>query len=307
MIKAVEDRADIHIRTAAMMFKAPEDIIKIEAGYIEEATDELYIAEQRQKMLEETNHNVLNFNPLPNMSMRQSGKKCNHSFNYGLSPNGFSIQYDMPLPFSRRCHSLYHSGYPGIHLGHKTIERELTNTRTLVNLFGRKRRFLGRMDDNLFKAAYSYKPQSSIGELLNRGIVTTYYDQFDNEHESYMKPQELLNQVHDSLLFQYPITTEEEIINFTHCILRTTKNLTIPMTANGRTFNVRTDGKIGFNGKKMEKIIIDKGFDACYESVVKAITKLKEQPITKSIELINDLTKEMEELDDKINEETTEN
>jgi DNA polymerase I-like protein with 3'-5' exonuclease and polymerase domains/uracil-DNA glycosylase len=229
---------------------------------------------------------------------------CNHSFNYGLSPNGFSIQYDMPLPFSRRCHSLYHSGYPGIHLGHKTIERELTNTRTLVNLFGRKRRFLGRMDDNLFKAAYSYKPQSTVGELLNRGIVTTYYDQYSPEHAEYMRPQEILNQVHDNLLFQYPIRTEEEVINFTHCILRTAKNLNIPLTANGRTFVIRTDGKVGFNGKKMEKIDIENGFDACLESVKKAITKLREQPTTKPIELINELVKDMEDFEDSENEIT---
>jgi len=305
MIQAVEDNADIHIRTAAMMFKAPESVIKKEDSYLGGSTDELWIAEQRQKMLEETGIDVLQYGPLPNMSMRQSGKKCNHSFNYGLSPQGFSIQYDMPLPFSKKCHALYHAGYPGIHHGHKRIEAEIVNTRTLTNLFGRKRRFLGRIEDSLYKAAYSYKPQSTVGELLNRGIVTTYNDQFDPAKASVMRPQEILNQVHDNLLFQYPIRTEEEIENFAHCIMRTKGNLDIPLTANGRTFVIKTDGKIGFNGKIMEKIDLS-SYDACLASVKKGIDTLRtnannaNNKIDKLLEEIDELEGDEDELDGEL-------
>lgn len=305
MIQAVEDKADIHIRTAAMMFKAPEEVIKIEDGYLGGSTDELWIAEQRQKMLEETGINVLQYGPLPNMSMRQSGKKCNHSFNYGLSPTGFSIQYDMPIVFSKKCHQLYHAGYPGIAHGHRRIESEIQSTRTLTNLFGRKRRFMGRLDDNLYKAAYAYKPQSTVGELLNRGIITTYSDQFDPLRREYMRPQEILNQVHDNMLFQYPIRTEEEIENFVRCIMRTKDNLDIPLTANGRTFVIKTDGKIGFNGKHMEKIKLD-SFEECLASVKAAIAKLRGDNSNNLNNKVEQLLSEIEELegeDDELNDD----
>lgn len=297
MIKAIEERADIHIRTAHMMFKAPEETIALEDKYLGSSTDPEFIREAREKMFHETYCNALTYNPLPNMSMRQSGKKCNHSFNYGLSPQGFSIQYDMPLEFSKKCYNLYHAGYPGIHKGHEHIRNIMGSSRTLTNLFGRKRRFLGRLDDNLYKAAYSFKPQSTVGELLNRGIVATYYDQYNPEIRSFMRPIDMLNQVHDNMLFQYPIRTEEEITNLARAIWRTKDNLNIPLTANGREFIIRTDGKVGFNGKAMKKIDLDGDFDSLLASLNKAINALREEQNSNNLNNVEEFLEELDQLE----------
>jgi hypothetical protein len=187
------------------------------------------------------------------MSCRQAGKKSNHSFNYGLSPQGFAIQYDLELKYAKRCYQLYHNAYPGLTLWHQHIRNKLSKDRTLENLFGRKRRFLNRWNDDLFKAAYSYIPQSTIGQLLNYGIVETYYQQNDPGFE-YLRKWDLLNQVHDSMVFQYPL---DDLAGLAATLVQIRKNLEPVLYSNGRQFLVKSDCKIGLNCKKLYPIDLD--------------------------------------------------
>jgi len=171
----------------------------------------------------------------------------NHSFNYGLSAQGFAIQYDMELKYAKQCHALYHNAYPGLGLWHQHIKNKLGKDRTLENLFGRKRRFLNRWNEDLFKAAYSYIPQSTVGQLLNYGIVETYYQQ-DEEGFEYLRKWDLLNQVHDSMVFQYPL---DDLEGLAKTIKQIQKNLDPKLYCNGRQFVIKTDCKIGLNCKDL--------------------------------------------------------
>jgi DNA polymerase I-like protein with 3'-5' exonuclease and polymerase domains/uracil-DNA glycosylase len=249
MIEAVESGIDAHIHTANLMFNIPKDLIARENTILDASTDEDWIKEQRMKHLPE----ILQYrNLLPNMSCRQAGKKSNHSFNYGLSPQGFAITYDLELKYAKQCHDLYHNAYPGLTIWHQHIRNKLSKDRTLENLFGRKRRFLNRWNDDLFKAAYSYIPQSTIGQLLNYGIIETYYQQ-DLDGYEYLRKWDLLNQVHDSMVFQYPIDSVPDLVK---TIKQIQKNLDPKLYANGREFIVKTDCKIGLNCKKLYGIDI---------------------------------------------------
>jgi len=244
MIEACESGIDAHIHTANLMFAIPKELIAKEHEVLETSTDEDYILEQRKKHVPE----ILGYrNILPNMSCRQAGKKSNHSFNYGLSPQGFAIQYDLELKYAKQCYSLYHNAYPGLTLWHQHIRNKLGKDRTLENLFGRKRRFLNRWNDDLFKAAYSYIPQSTVGQLLNYGIVETYYQQ-DGEGFEYLRKWDLLNQVHDSMVFQYPM---EDLEGLAKTIKQIQKNLDPKLYCNGREFVIKTDCKIGLNCKDL--------------------------------------------------------
>ena len=244
MIEACEADLDAHVHTANLMFGIPKELIEKEHEVLETSTDEDYILEQRLKHVPE----ILKYkNILPNMSCRQAGKKSNHSFNYGLSPQGFAIQYDMELKYAKQCYSLYHNAYPGLSLWHQHIRNKLGKDRTLENLFGRKRRFLNRWNEDLFKAAYSYIPQSTVGQLLNWGIVETYYQQ-DLEGYEYLRKWDLLNQVHDSMVFQYPI---DDIEGLAKTIKQIQKNLDPKLYCNGRQFVIKTDCKIGLNCKDL--------------------------------------------------------
>jgi DNA polymerase I-like protein with 3'-5' exonuclease and polymerase domains/uracil-DNA glycosylase len=249
MIEAVLSGIDAHIHTANLMFGIPKELILKEHQVLETSTDEDWIKEQRAIHCPE----ILTYrNILPNMSCRQAGKKSNHSFNYGLSPQGFAIQYDLEVKYAKQCYQLYHNAYPGLTLWHQHIRNKLSKDRTLENLFGRKRRFLNRWNDDLFKAAYSYIPQSTIGQLLNYGIVETYYQQ-DLEEYNFLRSWDLLNQVHDSMVFQYPA---DKVADLVKTIKQIQINLDPKLYANGREFVIKTDCKIGLNCKKLYDIDI---------------------------------------------------
>lgn len=279
MIEAVESGIDAHVHTANLMFGIPKELIIKEHKVLETSTDEDWIKEQRAIHCPE----ILSYkNLLPNMSCRQAGKKSNHSFNYGLSPQGFAITYDLELKYARQCHQLYHNAYPGLALWHQHIRNQLGKDRTLSNLFGRKRRFLQRWNDDLFKAAYSYIPQSTVGQLLNVGIVETYYQQ-DLPGYEFLRKWDLLNQVHDSMVFQYPI---EDVPNMVKTIKQIQANLDPVLYASGRQFIIKTDCKIGLNCKKLFDIDIYADSDLMQSDIEELIkTKLTiEQPSTIDIE-----------------------
>jgi hypothetical protein len=249
MIEAVESGIDAHVHTANLMFNIPKELILKEHHCIEGSTDEDWIKEQREIHCPE----ILAYrNILPNMSCRQAGKKSNHSFNYGLSPQGFAITYDLELKYAKQCYQLYHNAYPGLTLWHQHIRNKLSKDRTLENLFGRRRRFLNRWNDDLFKAAYSYIPQSTVGQLLNHGIIETYYQQDVGGFE-YLRKWDLLNQVHDSMVFQYPI---DDLPGLAKTLRFCQKSLDVSLYANGREFTIKSDCKIGLNCKKLYDIDI---------------------------------------------------
>jgi hypothetical protein len=81
------------------------------------------------------------------------------------------------------------------------IQEELQRSRTLVNLFGRKRLFMAQWGDELFREAYAFIPSSTVADKIDeQGLQYIYYNQDQFKHV------ELLNQIHDSIVFQIPIS-----------------------------------------------------------------------------------------------------
>jgi DNA polymerase I - 3'-5' exonuclease and polymerase domains len=105
--------------------------------------------------------------------------------------------YEIPESDAKFIVERYHKAYPGVRNYHAWVRHQLSKNRTLENLFGRKRLFLDRWGEELFKSAYSFIPQSSVAEIINRrGIIYIYYNQ------EMFKPVDLLLQVHDNIIFQ---------------------------------------------------------------------------------------------------------
>lgn len=274
MIQACEERVDVHCRTAKMMFGILEDAAKKEDKLLGTTTD----VDEIRRIREEKIPEIYKYNPLPSMSCRQAGKKSNHSFNYGLSAQGFSNNYDMELQYSKRCYSLYHAGYSGIRIGHEHVRSQLANNRTLTNLFGWKRRFLDRMNDDLFKAAYSFNPQSTVGRNLNEGIISSYQQQYDHNKSDFMAPVDMLNQVHDSLEGQYPLSN---LRGMSKALIQMRDNLDIPLVANGRTFIIRTDCKVGFDLKNMSEINLDCSAEEVESQLIQYVKDYREKIMLK--------------------------
>ena len=276
MIRTIENKEDAHINTAHLMFGAPKDLIKLEDEVLGSESDEEAIRAKRTEYVPD----ILRYHPIPNMSCRQAGKKSNHGLNYDLGANGFAATYGLDLREAKRCTDLYHRAYPAIRIWHAHVRTQLGKDRTLINLFGRRRRFLDRWGDDLFKAAYAFIPQSTVAQLLNKGLIDVHEKQLEASF-SYLRKLELLSQVHDSVVFQ---RSETELVDYAKCLLAIKQFIEVPLTANGRVFTIRTDAKVGFDMKNLEKVDISGTEESIIEGLQKAITKLTATK-TKPIEL----------------------
>jgi DNA polymerase I-like protein with 3'-5' exonuclease and polymerase domains len=174
--------------------------------------------------------------------MRQCGKKSNHGLNYDEGPNTFALVNEMEQSEAKVIVELYHSIYPGIRLWYESIKRQLQKDRSLTNCFGRKVRFMDSWGPDLWKAAYSMLPQSSVVDSLNLGLVKTYND----DQITRLFNIDLLAQVHDSILFQVPI----DVFNsptFQKIRDRVYDYVSPELKYNNRTFKLATDSKVGLN------------------------------------------------------------
>ena len=131
---------------------------------------------------------------------RQQGKMANHGLNYDLGYKSFAELYDIPTDTAKFIVDKYHQVYPGIRHYHQWVRDELQKTRSLRTPLGRYRKFYDRWGDPLFKEAYSFIPQSTVAEKINRDGVLFIY-----QNQEIFYAVEQLNTVHDSLLFQIPL------------------------------------------------------------------------------------------------------
>jgi DNA polymerase-1 len=246
MISCLERGIDPHAYTASQMFKMPVDLIRAEAKILGHESDPDIILEKRMA-IPELAAAIKQKLWLPRtMSMRQCGKKSNHGLNYDESPPMFSLINEITIAEAKVIVNFYHRTYPGIEKYYDHIKHQLsTNGRVLENLFGRPYRFLGRWDSDLWKSAYSYIPQSTIGELVNRSMCDIYYSTTPDTSEL-----EILQQVHDSIHLQHPVGDE----SIGHAVLECKRHLEPTLTASGRQFIIPTDLKIGYNMRDMVEV-----------------------------------------------------
>lgn len=211
MIQAFERGVDIHKQTAAMIYGVE----------MEEVTEE----------------------------QRSWGKRANHGLNYDLGYKSFALYYQIPEAEAQFLVERYHSIYPGVRQWHSQIQHELGRTRTLVNLFGRRRVFMDRWGHDLFKEAYSFIPQSTVAEMMNQWGFRYIY-----EKQDLFKQVELLNTVHDSVIFQIP--RDAGFHYMAGVVLAIKENLEQALTVNGMTFHVPVDTKVGYNLNEKEMLEI---------------------------------------------------
>jgi len=292
MIRTIENREDAHINTAHLMFGAPKELIKLEDEILGSESDESVILQKRKEYCPD----ILRYHPIPNMSCRQAGKKSNHGLNYDLGANGFAATYGLDLREARRCCDLYHRAYPSIRIWHAHIRTQLGKDRTLVNLFGRKRRFLDRWGDDLFKAAYAYIPQSTVAQLLNKALIDCYEKQTLPDFE-FLRKLELLSQVHDSVLWQRILS---DLRGYAQCMLAIKEFAEVPLVANGRSFIIRTDAKVGFDAKNLEKVSIEGTLDEVTANLEQVVAKLLEKQKQTSTAI------DLDELEDSEDDEVEE-
>jgi len=180
----------------------------------------------------------------PKSTMRFMGKKVVHASNYAMGPQTFSDNLAKEEIFigqsdCKRLLTSYTDRFPGLKRWHRSIEEEVQGTRILHDLFGRPRRFLGTMNDTLFRNAYSFKPQSTVATLLNKGMIKCVNDDRLGKKGFDIRCS---TTVHDSFLFQFH---KSQIPNLLQILLIVKDHMTHTFTYKGKSFTIGLDAKIG--------------------------------------------------------------
>lgn len=153
--------------------------------------------------------------------------------NYKGTPPTMSRHTKIPVAAIREFQARYFMAFPGIPRWHEHVAATLANDGNLVSLMGRRRWFFGRRgDDSTIREAIAFDPQGSVGDILNRGMLQVWRS----------RTAQLLLQIHDAILIQYPEEREDEIVP------AALEQIKVPVELNGgRTLVIPSEAKTGFN------------------------------------------------------------
>jgi hypothetical protein len=197
---------------------------------------------------------------------RYLGKKIKHARNYGmrkkrmsesLAQEGFSVSEPVCEILLTKAAAVD----PSVDaIFHEYVKEELSNSHMLHTPFGRERLFIGcrpNADNNtLFNEAYSYIPQSVVGD--NTGFAV-YLLEEDKKEESY-----IIQEGHDSIVQDIP-NRKEVILAYMHRT-REAFRRTIRFD-NGIEIEIPIEAEIGFDFNEtvsldnMDEASLDKAMD----------------------------------------------
>lgn len=176
-------------------------------------------------------------------SYRQLAKKLGHGTNfYGRPPtmakhtkvavsliDEFQQEYFRSFP----CIGVYNKDDHITDCWHNRVRNALRSTHSLTTLLGRRRFFYGRPnDDSTIREAIAYEPQSLTADEIDTALLKLWRAQ----------KVQLLIQVHDSILFQFPEELENEIVPWARDLAKVVIQL-----KKGRDFYVPVEAKTGWN------------------------------------------------------------
>lgn len=175
-------------------------------------------------------------------SYRDMGKRGGHATNYRVTPPTMARHLKIEQRIANDFQVAYFSAFPGIPLWHTWVARQLGLYSELTTPLGRRRIFYGRPDDDAtLREAIAYMPQSTVGDLLNVALWRVW---------RHLPEVQLLAQVHDAIVFQYPEERERELIP------RVLELCQIPISVQGlhesnqgqsKTLLIPAEAKVGWN------------------------------------------------------------
>lgn len=118
-----------------------------------------------------------------------------HGTNYLMGINKLASMAGISVQLAQELQNYYYSLCPEVRLWQERVVREIQTKGYLTNILGRRGWYLNRNDPMLKNKAASFIPQSTIADVVNKAMVAV--------SERYPEVQ-LLLQVHDSLVGQYP-------------------------------------------------------------------------------------------------------
>lgn len=177
---------------------------------------------------------------------RTAGKTVRHATNYSAGPQVLANRLGIKLSDAKQLIELYHRANPQLRIWYSQVQQELKRSRVLTNLLGRKHKFLDRWGDSLFRSAYSYIPQSTVGDLLNTALLRLY-----NKLPSLSFDITILLQLHDAIYTM----VEEQYVMDTVKIMR--ECMLIPLYYANEEFMIDVDFRVGDSWAEGEELEIN--------------------------------------------------
>lgn len=166
-------------------------------------------------------------------SYRHMNKILGHGSNYEGQPHTMAMHTHILVEVIREFQKKYFDAFPEIPMYHQYVKDTLYRDGYLINLVGRRRWFFGRRNDaDVQRAAIAYDPQGSVGQILNTGMIKVWRTRLC----------QLMLQVHDAILVQYPEEKEDEILP----VLLKEIEVPVPLE-HKRTLLIPSEAKVGWN------------------------------------------------------------
>lgn len=177
---------------------------------------------------------------------RYTGKRVNHASNYDMKPNKFAMVYNkdaaengvelMSVDAAKVVMQKHHAANPHIQqVYHKETRDEVSKSKKLFNIFGRRMVFLERLGPDLYRQAYAWYPQSTVADLTN-----TIFERI-------APAITVVNQGHDSLLVHCHKREVADTIKRMH------EASQIPLKIGERELLIPVEFKVGTHWGSMEE------------------------------------------------------
>lgn len=248
MLGVVASGKSPHVVTGALISGAPEAFVLEEHKLVGNNTDATTLQQLRRQL--QIPQGIF----LPRvMSIRQAGKKSNHGLNYNMRYRRFALENEMMEEDARPIVEAYSTrAYPGIQNYWEDIRKELKdNKRCLTNCWGRKVHLRDEWGETLFNQAYSFKPQSTVVDIVNRAMRLAFKDQSGPFRKMFLGAQ-----VHDSLQIQSPVPGDFEDWIMLAAMARKIKETYMrpEIEYHGVPFRLGCDMKLGLNWGDMHEV-----------------------------------------------------
>jgi DNA polymerase-1 len=169
---------------------------------------------------------------------RDASKTLGHGSNYYGKPPTMAQQSAIKVDLVKAFQDAYFLAFPGIPKWHAWVRNKLYKDGWITSFMGRRRWFFGRRwEDETVRAAIAYEPQSAVADYLNRGLLAVWRASISGN-----LPVQLLLQVHDAIVFQYPAELENIVVPKVQALLE----IEVPLM-NGRTLTIPTEAMVGWN------------------------------------------------------------
>jgi DNA polymerase-1 len=171
---------------------------------------------------------------------RALGKTIVHASNYSMGPRSFAEHTGMSVRDAKEKLNRYHITFPKVKLWHLEVARELRRSKTLVTPMGRRRSFFGRWNDALLRDGYAYIPQSTVSDVILKGMVNLW--------KSLPPDCKIVFNIHDEIVIQIP---EVSLIPHDTLKMLMIDCMTIPIEINGKTLTIPVNVKTGSNWQEV--------------------------------------------------------